>query len=93
MNRLAKVVLITVWLIVATHLYAIVWRFHPDYFPEYPEWVGLSIDRMTRGYQPNGIESLTTYYYLILSFLPVSLMTFLAILGWHLLRRRRTKPR
>lgn len=87
MKRLMKAATVVVWLVVTTHLYAIVWSFYPDYFPEYPEWVGLSIDRMTRGYQPNGIESLTTYYYLILSFLPVAAVTLLALLGWRLLRR------
>ncbi len=66
MSRLRNAVLLVIWLVVATHIYGLVWSRYPDYFPEYPESVGRFIDWLTRDYQPRGIESLTTYYYLIL---------------------------
>jgi hypothetical protein len=53
--------------------------------------VGRFIDWLTRDYQPRGIESLTTYYYLILSFPPVAVLTALGLFLRRKLRRR-AKP-
>lgn len=91
MSRLHNAVLLVIWLVVATHIYGLVWSRYPDYFPEYPESVGRFIDWLTRDYQPRGIESLTTYYYLILSFPPVAVLTALGLFLRRKLRRR-AKP-
>jgi len=87
-RRLRNCLLLVIWLIVATHIYGLVWSRYPDYFPEYPESVGHFIDWLTRDYQSRGIESLTTYHYLILSLPPVAILTALGLFLRHKFRRR-----
>ncbi|WP_454763219.1 hypothetical protein [Cupriavidus campinensis] len=91
MKWLGKAILMAVWLIVATHLYAIAWSFYPDYFPDYPERAADVIIWLCAQMHVYDIESVTNAYYLVLSFLPVTAATFLGLLGWRLLRRHRKR--
>jgi len=88
MKWLANAVLLTIWLVFATFLYAMAWSHYPDLFPDYPEWVADVIGQLTTDPQMDDVESLATYYYLILSFLPVAAATALVLSIRHLLRRR-----
>ena len=84
MKVFQRLSLLVIWLVVATVLYAMVWTRHLDYFPQYPEWVGMTIEKITRPFvSPDDSESLTTIYILIVSFLNVTLIT---VLGYAIYR-------
>ncbi|MNN80631.1 hypothetical protein D3C81_1973820 [compost metagenome] len=91
MKWLANALLLAIWLVIATFLYAMAWSHYPDVFPDYPEWVADVIGRLTTDPQMDDVESLATNYYLILSFLPVAAATALALLVRRLLRRRASR--
>ena len=96
MKRLLKSVLIVLWLLFATHLYAYVWSENLDLFPQLPEEFGVWISYLTGMRNSEDVERLTLYYMLVVSFLAVSLPTFAVLFIWKRIRRggvNRTRSR
>ena len=48
MKAYLRLGMIVAWLVVATVLYAMIWTRYLEYFAQYPEWVGLAIEKITR---------------------------------------------
>jgi hypothetical protein len=77
MSRTKKILLILVWLIVATHAYAYIWSNHLDYFPELPEGLSRWIANLTETADSDDIEQLTLYYLFGVSFAVASGVTLM----------------
>ncbi|MDM0081501.1 hypothetical protein QTI17_12910 [Variovorax sp. J31P179] len=89
MNRAKKAVLLGLWLVVATLAYAKVWYLYSEYFPEYPEWVGVCIAHLKDLINSEDDPELThSLYIFILSFINVAVFTWLACLLMRWIRHR-----
>jgi len=92
MSRTTKTMLLIVWLIIATHVYAYVWSNHLDVFPQLPEEFGIWIAKLTGTANTENIEQLTLYYIFIISFVVVAIATFLcALVVWGCRRIRKSR--
>ncbi len=89
MSRMRKAVLILVWLIVATHVYAYIWSTHLDLFPQLPEELGRWIAYLTGTANSDDIEQLTLYYIFIVSFAAVTGATFVGAAAFWIFRKFR----
>jgi hypothetical protein len=94
MRRARKTSLIVLWLVLATLVHARLWVTYTDFFPEYPEWVGLLVtDLVDRRLGGGGVEETTLYYVLGLSLLNVSLLTGAVLFVLHAIKAARPGAR
>lgn len=91
MSRARKIVLLFVWLVLATHLYAFIWSNNLDIFPQLPEEVGTWIVMLTGTNNTEDVENVTLYYILIVSFVVVAAATAIIVLGDWALRKIRNR--
>lgn len=87
MSRARKLLFVFLWLVVATHIYALIWSNHLDSFPQLPEKLGLWIADLTGTANSEDIEQLTVYYMLIVSFVVVSVATFVGTFIFWIFRK------
>lgn len=88
MSRTRKFLLLIIWLVIATHVYAYVWSTHLDAFPQLPDSVGRWVAQLTGTADSEDIEALTLYYIFIVSFAVIATSTLLGLLVARALKRR-----
>lgn len=87
MKTATRSLLLIAWIVSATLVHARIWVTHADLFPSYPEWVGLRISDIVESWGPAGVEDITLWYVLGISFLHVVLASALAALAFAGLRK------
>jgi heme/copper-type cytochrome/quinol oxidase subunit 2 len=77
-----KVTLIVGWIIIASLSLAYVWGGNPDAFPRPPQSFAIWITDLFGAQDAEAIGRLEVHYMLVVSFIVVSVCTFLALFFW-----------
>ena len=92
MKRSTKITLVTLWLLVGTFILVSIWARHIDYIPSPPMEFSLWLSDLAGAKTADDEANLDVHYMLVVSFLVLSLFTFIAMFIWRRILKRKHEP-
>ena len=91
LGRIAKALLLLVWLLIASFVYGAIWNRNVDLFPPYPQFLYESLSYFSYSLLPDGYKKLFIEYMGALFY--VSIFTLIAFVCFYTYKHFRNKSR